>query len=388
MKNYLFWVCLVFSVYAFPQNESAINNDIKINRYSLDRDTSVYFLIRDFWKATDNLSYLTFPVVKSINDRKIDLVEREGKNGYKFETNINIRFPILQPRINSVTLAKISRITLDYGTNFRMTGDESSPLTPISQEVGLGVDLQVWNNKTKPWKHLFERTTGVGNSAETIKSLSFNIQAHHFSNGQPEGVFLYTADSTKRRNDYRQGDFSTNFVKISALYQILSEQNNLYSFKAWSRFDGDFFGFEFTPDQQYRYGQNRVGFAFDFYSKPHQRKKTQLWEQDGVKYIIKRLHTFHVQISTETILGKLHLFEPNLSNNSNQFRTNLNVILHYQPLSSRSIGFILKAYTGRDYLNIRYDDIIWTVQGGISVSLDQHYPFRWKSSQSIVEKVN
>lgn len=386
-RFFLLSILLLSTSLIFAQEELSDSNvSLKenITRYSIDRDTSVFFLIRDFWKANQNYSYITFPVVKSIGERKIDLEPGEGEKGYKFEALIDVRYSILQPRINSMNFVKLSRFTLDYRSNFRMTADESSPLTPATQDVGLGFDVNLWNNQLVVKKQMFKYSTMNSMPQGEVKSLSMNIQAHHYSNGQPAGFFKYTVDSSDFRNDYDRGDFSTNYVKIGLLYNQLSKENNLWSASMWARFDGDFFGLEFTPVQQFRIGQNRVGLMIDYHSKPLARKKAQQWKQGGEVYLLKRMYTLDVRLSSETILGKLHLFDANLEGNSGKFRTNFALHVHYQPLSSNAIGFLFNGYFGRDYLNIRYDDIIWTAQVGISITLDRYYPMRWNSIEGVI----
>ena len=357
----------------------------EITRYPTLNDTSAFSMIREIWKTNQGFSYITFPIVQSIGDRRIDLQQKEGKQGYKFEANLNFRLPLFKPNENTCGFMRISRFTLDYHSNFRMTADSSSPLTPPTQEVGLGYDINIWNNKQRAFSRLFKDDTFKESSAVgAIKSFSLTLQAHHYSNGQPPGFFIYTSDSSEVRNDYSRGDFSTNFIKVSGLYNILTPKNNLWSFTTWGRFDGRFYGFEFTPDQQYRFGQNRVGLSIDFLSKPQMRNKTKTWIQDGKQLSIKKAFVFQARLSIETIIGKLHLFDANLTSTNNTYRTNINLDLRYLPLNSSSLSLFTKFYIGRDYLNIRYDDIIWTSQIGISVPLNSYRIPRWDSKESFV----
>lgn len=361
----------------------------KITRYPTLNDTSTFSIIREIWKTNQDFTYITFPIVKSIGERRINLQQKEGKQGYKFEANLNFRLPLFKPNENTGAFMNISRFTLDYHSNFRMTADSSSPLTPPTQEVGLGYDINIWNNKQRAFSSLFKGDTFKEPSTiGAIKSFSLTLQMHHYSNGQPPGFFIYSSDSSDSsevRNDYSRGDFSTNFIKVSGLYNILTPKNNLWSFTTWGRFDGRFYGFEFTPDQQYRFGQNRAGVSIDFLSKPQMRNKTKTWVQKGKQLTIKKAFVFQARLSIETIIGKLHLFDANLTSTNNTYRTNINIDLRYLPLNSSSISIFTKFYIGRDYLNIRYDDIIWTSQLGISVPLNRFYMPRWDSKESLVK---
>lgn len=369
------WLCLAQS-----QTPSSIT------RYTSLNDTNTFVQIKELWKVNQDFTYITFPIIKPLGERKIELQQKEGKQGYKFEANLNFRLPLIKPNENSCRFLHLTRFTLDYHSNFRMTADSSSPLTPPTQEVGLGLDLNIWNNKQSAISSLFGKNKiKEDNSIGSLKSFSITLQAHHYSNGQPPGFFIYNEDKSQVRNDYSKGDFSTNFIKVSGLYNILTPKNNLWSLYLWGRFDGRFYGFEFTPDQQYRFGQNRAGASIDFLSKPQLRKKTKVWIQNDQKLKIRKAYVFQARLSVETIIGKLHLFEPNLIASNQPFRTNLKLDLRFQPLNASSISFYSKFYLGRDYLNIRYDDIVWTAQLGISVPLNRFSIPRWESKNAFIE---
>jgi hypothetical protein len=48
---------------------------------------------------------------------------------------------------------------------------------------------------------------------------------------------------------------------------------------------------------------------------------------------------------------------------------------------------MFQAYVGRDYLNIRYDDIIFTVRAGLTFSLDKYLPSGWRPDERRLETI-
>jgi hypothetical protein len=55
---------------------------------------------------------------------------------------------------------------------------------------------------------------------------------------------------------------------------------------------------------------------------------------------------------------------------------------------SRCINVFLHGYYGRDYFNIRYDDIIWAVHFGASLSLIRYRPPRFEPNRGLHEVEN
>lgn len=189
-----------------------------IGAISNNTDNSVFTAMQNIWFANEKISYLCVPRFYNLINPVIPLREGEGKSGnYLFEANLFNQTPIAMGRNHSNHFWQTSRITFDFGFNVRMALDSSSPLIPNNNVIGLTLNKGLWDSKTKKWgfngskKHSFRDWV---NKEESLHNLSLNITAHHYSNGQQPGFFLYDTINgvVQKRNDYRKGDFSTNYI--------------------------------------------------------------------------------------------------------------------------------------------------------------------------------
>jgi len=78
--------------------------------------------------------------------------------------------------------------------------------------------------------------------------------------------------------------------------------------------------------------------------------------------IIKREVRKHFGIRTELefLTGDLSLFE-----NNNKYRLGWHMWFNYMPSVTNEIGFMLHSFVGRDYLNIRFDDVVFIAEAGL-----------------------
>ena len=51
------------------------------------------------------------------------------------------------------------------------------------------------------------------------------------------------------------------------------------------------------------------------------------------------------------------------------------IFAEYNPPTLKTLGFMIHLYQGRDYLNIRYDDPVFIIQGGLTISLRRYNPY-------------
>ena len=120
----------------------------------------------------------------------------------------------------------------------------------------------------------------------------------------------------------------------------------------------------YSDEQKGRYGKQRLEYSLDYHTK-------LLSVREDIYYQL------HFKLKGEVITDNLNEFKPNL-NNSNKYRSGIHLFSELRPLRYRSIGFMLHGYYGRDYLNIRYDDIVVSIQAGITFSLQKYYPMGWR----------
>jgi len=336
----------------------------------LSRDGSIYGEMQRAWISQDGISYATFPYSQSLGDRRLGFEDGEGANGYLVEANLDLRFPFFMGRPGNSSLKRRQRFTIDYRANFRMTNDSSKPIVPWSNYFGIGHDFTIYDSKKKwVWND-----RGIGDSTKIEAKEKFNFITlttlmHHYSNGQPLGFYTYSSDSTERRNDYVSGDFSTNYLKFSLKWSFAdNEKHSLTTVGLSYRMDG---GFEntplvFTSEQERAYGRKRIGLHFDYSSGPNTRmfRADQEWR-------------FKTELTY--ITDKLDLFDPNLVEDREAYRLMFHQFIELRPLNHRTVGYLMHFYAGRDYMNIRYDDVIWMIQIGISLSVDKYYPIGWQN---------
>ena len=148
-------------------------------------------------RHSDPMMYLAFPVIKPILDRTVPLKDGEGKNGYWAEGHFGHRFVIYKGKYYSPPAAQRMRLTFDVSLLTRLTQDYSNPLLPTSNKFGFGLD------------YLFSSLRKLSESKGGL--VWTTIQLHHYSNGQADSFFLNTPT---RRNNYKSGDFCTNYWRV------------------------------------------------------------------------------------------------------------------------------------------------------------------------------
>ena len=119
-------------------------------RYETAKDTSVYYMIQRAWIANQGLSYASvMPFVVPISTRRIPLRSGEGEssNFSLLEAKFDFRFPLWMGR-KGQGFIRFIKFTFDYEGNFRMTLDDSKPLTPGNNKVGIGANLSLYNSYT------------------------------------------------------------------------------------------------------------------------------------------------------------------------------------------------------------------------------------------------
>lgn len=392
--TYLFFFLLI-SVQLFSQADAdTILKKPSYNlRYEISHDTSAYYMIQRAWIANQGLTYASvLPFAVPLGERRIPLRPGEGasSNFNLIEAKFDFRFPLVMGRKGQGFL-RFVKFTFDYEGNFRMTLDDSKPLTPGNNKVGIGANLSLFNRYTG---FIFSSKTKKENcnyndSDKQLWFLNTLFQLHHYSNGQPSGFYYYPdpMDSTFYRNDYISGDFSTNYLYSELTFGFYPKnKHSLHQFSAGYRIDDGIenSAFVYAEQQKKTYGQRRLLIKYDFRSGPSPFMFFGGFKlkQDGNYYKARRMVEYHLRGEMEIIMDDVSTFVPNLESFSYPFRVGFKGYFEINPLSHRSMGYFVSAFFGRDYMNIRYDDIIISLQAGITFSLDKYYPPAWNSGAS------
>lgn len=299
----------------------------------------------DLLRYHDPLMYIAFPVIEPVEDRALPLENGEGKDGYWLEGNFAYRFALYQGKYYSYPLLQRLRPTVDVQLTPRLTRDQSSPLLPFNNKIGLGVDL------------LLSSLEGL--KKETGTTVWTTFQLHHYSNGQADSFFV---EGPVQRNNYRSGDFSTNYWR-GALYIASSGPKNIVSGSLGYQEDLDLGGpLARNPELYHYYGEQRVQASFQITKQSRVVNTTYVNRAAGsdelVNVQLRRQLMFRTEL--EYIISGLSKFD-----RDNKWRLGWHNYLTYMPSLSNEVGFLLHTYLGRDYLNIRFDDIVFVGEAGL-----------------------
>lgn len=380
LKTYFTLIVLFFfTANIFAQNSpTPTPYDTIITYYKPNNDNSVYTVMQKIWDANRPISYLTYPTAVPIEERPIELQEGEGKNGYIFESNLDQSFILKMGRNQSNTRAQTRRLTFDAAFDLRMARDASNPLLPSNNRVGFGFDKIIYNSYCNFWdlrglsgQEASKLTENFVQKEKPLHVWYISGQAMHYSNGQPPGFFL---DSTINRHDYLEGDFSTNYLRGSLTYSYLSKNRNLLTLSGGYQYDSnwnDFF--RYSPEMENSYGHHRVvGYIQYRYigSTSRIRRWADYRYDPPLNLKLKRFYELRTRLEFEYILDEdLSAFR-----HDNKYRFNTHLFMQFSYLNWRTFGLIAHFYFGRDYLNIRYDDIILAAQFGVTFNLNKYMP--------------
>lgn len=371
---------------------------------NIDRVTSgnpeLYEVIHQSWIANEHPSRLALsPLIFPLFPRRIPLRPSEGNWLQIFEADMHLRYIIAMGRGSSNDLRKRGKITFDYSPNFRMLSSESLPLTPMNNKVGLGFNFNVWNSKLG-FPENSGPTTLIVDATERLHLVDLLVQVHHYSNGQPPGFYYYPkkADPAMKRNDYRGGDFSTNYLYTELTYGQL-KNHALKQLSLGVRVDGGLFGLiPFSSELEGSYGKVRLRMTFNTKSAPKKMVLRKMileekgypdrWKHDGVQYLFYRTYCINTRFWAELITSNMDHFQANALDPSGgpttgKYRLSAGGLVELAPSNHRSIGYFAMLYLGRDYLNARYDDIVWTFQAGLTITFNKYVPATWMSSDAV-----
>lgn len=299
----------------------------------------------------DPILYLGIaPYVIPVKERLVPLEDGEGKEGYWLEGNMNFRFALYKGAYYSPKWMQRLRVTFDAGFVVRMTQDSSSPLLPTNNKFGVGVDYLL-TNINSPNKEEYYWVT---------------FQAHHYSNGQSDNPFK---ESSNLRNNYKNGDFSTNYLRGTVYWAQPAFKHSLASIGLGYQRDMTFFNpLTITEEMKHgSYGQNRLLLNLQLLKTPSFAVVENKSTEPRFKTVSKREKiAFRSEIS--------YIIDDNLkplTTTNKKYRFAVDNYFTWYPWEKTEIGFVVKYYYGRDYLNVRYDDVIHAVQGGITINVNK-----------------
>ncbi len=355
-------------------------NEIDITVYKPNSDTTVYQAVHTIFSLMEPISHLSW--IASY-DRTLDdlprLMEGEGNNAF-LESNIYVPWTILRGRDMSSDFQQASRVTFNYWGQIRVGDDSSSPILPPTNSIGLSWDYSHSDSfrggflfgRRKYRENCSNRNFWKGQDSSVYRVFTSQLTIMHYSNGQPDGFFV---DSTNTRHDYLNGDFSTNYVQAMLGYHWAWPKGDIFSVYGGYRRDMELAaGFlQFVPEQENSYGKNRVLLNFQYITKPFSlwtiKRTAKCADARGRtrRYLFKEF--FSLQFRTEIT----YIADSNLSNwrqadrdKKHAYRWGIKNYVKLNILRNRNIGWVLQHFYGRDYHNIRFDNVVHIFQIGLN----------------------
>ncbi|MEI6947605.1 hypothetical protein V9K67_10460 [Paraflavisolibacter sp. H34] len=347
-KPFFMFLCLLWAV-GFSSVQA---QEPPVIQDSLVQVNPVFAVNRyyELLKNHDPISYLAYPHITPLVKRQRELQNGEGKNGYWFEGHLTNRFTIYRGKYYSRPFFQRLRFTFDVGMMPRLTRDTSNPLLPYNNRFGLGLDFSLNRVSNQP--------------VAARGRLWTTLQLHHLSNGQADSFFVA---GNGKRNNYRGGDFSTNYYRVLLNYARLVGRRSLVSSGLGYQQEINIGGpLLLSPELKGYYGLQRLLFHFQW-MRPS-RLTTQTYrnlsspQKDSVRILRRRRLACRTEL--EYIRDDLSLFPGN-----RKYRLAGHQYLTYMPSVSNDLGFLLHLYAGRDYLNIRFDDVVFIAQAGVFVRI-------------------
>lgn len=345
MKKLFITACMLNTLLTYAQNN--LWSPDTLSTFSPNYAMSRYHQLLGYHEP---LMYLTFPVISPVKSRIIPLRNGEGKDGYWLEGNFTNRFVIHKGKYYNPKLLQRLRFTFDVALTPRLTRDTSSPLLPSNNRFGLGVDFLL----SSIGGLLSEHTTPVW----------LTIQMQHYSNGQADS-FSIKDDEGNQRNNYRSGDFSTDNLRIMLnLANISANQTVLSTAIGWQK-EIDLKGpLGMSPELDNSYGKQRLLFSFQWLRASRLVTVNNVFSTATKKVAKRRQFSFRTEL--EYIVGNLSNFTY-----ETKYRLGGHAYLTYMPSTTNEVGFMLHGYMGRDYLNIRYDDIVFIAEAGLYMRINK-----------------
>ncbi len=359
--------------------------------YKPDPDTTVYYALHTLFASMEPFSYFSF--FGAYNKRLPHLQDfRPGETDtMKLEINFYIPLTLYRGRGMSKNGWQASRVTFDYWGQIRVGDNASSPILPPTNAFGFTWDWSPWDNFRglflRRYEQKDEMKEELGANFFTIrgaydrrnfwkehtpndfKAVTTQVQLMHYSNGQPSGFY---ADGANLRHDYLAGDFSTNYLQGLVGWHLAMSRGDIFS--VWGGYRHDFQLVEgllkFAPEQEQNYGRHRLlvnlqyvtpAILFWKFKKP---SKDYSREGENRYYLNDYLN---LQLRSEMVLildNDLDQWRAGMTDRKYRFGIKNFVKLNF--LRNRNFGFLFTHYWGRDYHNIRFDNVYHIWQFGLN----------------------
>ena len=444
------WVPLPFAFIAGTLNlhaqadcrtrQQLIDANVPMPQYDHGRtnDTTLTNLMLSTYIGDRTSGYLTIPGIGFAEDQErqhtnAPLTDGEGKEGYFFEANVDLLYTISSGRNDPHFFLAGNRVGLYFNNTIRMTNDPSHPLLPGNWKIGLAGEFPILLSHFSKERKAAQRSVDDRRSArddlsklaktdstakpaevkadhavlETLRERNARVVAQnlsrsrflygtwqflHYSNGQDTGFY---ADKESLRNDYRTGDFSTNYFLLKVNYAYRYNGNMVTMGSGIRRDIGpNDNGIAFSPEQEHGYGRTRFVGHVQWRSKPfwlkawclplfvHRRFEDNDRPSCHRTYRLREYAEFRARAEVDGILESKEQL-PQFPYDK-KYRWGTHLWLELNTMRSYSTGFFVHAYYGRDYLNIRYDRVVWLLMGGLSFTIEKYIPFGWRPAETIV----
>jgi hypothetical protein len=350
--------------------------------YRMNDDSTAYTGMNQLIDANQKLSYITaLPIFTNL--RKDDR-EVKKHDAYLVEIAFALNYTLAQGRNSTSHAKQCNRLSFVYRPVFRMRMVESYPLTPTNQEIGFQHQMILWNSYTrgtrKPCANqvdfdapYFDDRNWRKLDDKNLSMVYLSTEACHFSNGQKDNHL----DSNNRAN-YVSGNFSTNYIKsvLNFTHYSSKQKGQLihhdYTLSLGYRRDGTLIDpLSMDKDMYGRYGNDRLvgGFNINWYRVG---KKPRYWIEDCEEKKVRSGYAIRLRYEFEEIIDPLRKF-----NYRSKSRLSSHLFLKYEPLSFRTISYMVHCYLGRDYLNNYYDRIVFApLMFGLSFNPNKIFPPR------------
>lgn len=362
-------------------------------------EETIYDRIRVMMRVNDPDFYIApFPISNNLKTYTGEnkLLPEEGNNGYVLEMRLAQRFPIIQPRYSrSDAWIRWKLLTVNYDFVYRVAAhsddSDDSPGLPMNTKFGLtlfetAIPL-TWRGsayfkkkKSEPVNKNFT-TELLGNNIVDCRNLIIlvpRLDFTHYSNGQHANPYFVPASGPIVRNNYANGNFSTNYLLGQLDLTTLNKNTQLFNLYVGYRYD---FGFSsllsFDSTQNGRYGKQRAVAGITFRSGPmlyfdkisdpqfmqrlfeyseqlaqyirdgHSQAEIDKFKENRPSRDLKGMMEVYGRITGEYITSGTERF--------NQYKTGITAQLGATFINLRTFGLMIQAHYGRDYLNIRYD---------------------------------
>jgi len=388
-------------------------NQLDVSEYRPNNDTTVYYAIHTMFRAMEPFSYFSvIPIQRQLLDdlqpKRPDEADRAD-----IETNMYMSLTILRGRGNHKDWQQASKLSFVYWSQIRIARQTSGPILPPTNSFGLKFNYAPWDNFRK-WclkglgeeeKNKLQKDLESGfmsrngkfdyrnfwkeQDSTTFQLLTLQTSLMHYSNGQGSGFFV---DSLRLRHDYLNGDFSTNFVQFMASHHWAWPGGQIYSMSGGWR--GDFQIakklFQFTDEQKLSYGRSRFLLNLQYVTRPlkawNLKNRVSVEFPERKKYHLKEL--INLQLRTEMVFITDDLSDwrrVGMVESDNKYRFSIRTSLKVNILRNRNFGLLFQHYYGRDYHNIRFDNVIHIFHAGLNFKFNNN-PVISQPKQNYIER--